>query len=171
MATSNSTNSCELSSEFLKIAEICTRIEHWASKPSPPDSPLIELVKNRLHHLVISVECLLTHPDAYTEDASTYVQKLCLVKQLLSKSLYLLDLCAHRNIDLSGDDGAINAVFASMSIMGGPRENGESVSDKVKRLRLDDELMQIISPWFGPNATRCNRRWGLQSDPLPIDLW
>jgi hypothetical protein len=172
MAASNSTFSCELSAELLNVAEICPRIEHWVSKPSPPDSALIDLAKDRVRRLVAAVEYFstqITHPDAALQNASTYSHWLQFVKELLSESLYLLDLCTHQNIDRYGDEGAINAVYASMFLVGGQHqvESGEAVSDKVKRLRLADEFSQIISPWFGPNARSRNYRWGLPSAPPP----
>jgi hypothetical protein len=172
MAASNSNFSYELTAELLNIAEVCHRIEHWASKPSPPDSPLIELVKDRVRQLVDAVEYFsvqINHSAGNLQKASAYTHRLRHVMELLRDSLRLLDLCTHQNIDLHGDDGAINAVYASMFLVGHPYEveGGETVSDEVKKLRLADELTQIISPLFGPHATSRNYRWGLPSAPPP----
>lgn len=176
MAASNGALPFELSATLLNIAEVCPRIEHWASKPSPPDSPLIDLVKDRVRQLVAAVEYFstqITHLDVDLHNASIHTHGLRLVKELLSEALSLLDLCIDQNIDVYGDDGAINAVYASMFLVGGPHrvEIGETVSDKVKRLRIADELTQFVSPWFGPCATSRNYRWGLPSaTPPPLSV-
>lgn len=172
MAASNRTLPSELSATLVKIAKICPRIENWASQPSPPDSPLIDLVKDRVRQLVAAVEYFsthITHLNVDLHNASTHTHGLRLVKELLSEALSLLDLCTDQNIKLYGDDGAINAVYASMFLVGGPHrvDDGETVSDKVKRLRLTDELTQLVSPWFGPCATSRNYRWGLPSAAPP----
>ncbi|RFU24002.1 hypothetical protein B7463_g12334, partial [Scytalidium lignicola] len=114
MAASNSTFSCELSATLLNIAEVCNRIQNLISKPSSSNSPLIDLVKDRVRHLVAAVEYFstqITLPDADLQNASTHTDRLRLVKELLTESLYLLDFCTYPNTDVHGDDGAINAVW------------------------------------------------------------
>jgi hypothetical protein len=95
MAASNGTLPSELSATLLKIAEVCPRIENWASQPSPPDSLLIDLVKDRIRQLVAAVEYFsiyITYLNVDLYNASTHTYGLQLVKELLSEALSLLDL-------------------------------------------------------------------------------
>ena len=89
MAASNGTLPSELSATLLKIAEVCPSIENWASQPSPPDSPLIDLVKDRVRQLVAAVEYFsnhITHLNVDLHNASTHTHGLRLVKELLSEA-------------------------------------------------------------------------------------
>ncbi len=149
MAASNGALPSELSGTLLNIAEVCLRIEHWASKPSPPDSPLIDLVKDRVRQLIAAVESFSTQItlSVNLHNASTQTHELRLVKELLSEALSLLGLCTHQNTDLYGDDGAINAVYASTFLVGPHRvQSGETVSGKVKKAQIAKELNECLSP-------------------------
>lgn len=167
MAAYNGALPFELSATLLNIAELCPRIKHWVSNPSPPDSPLIDLVKDRVRQLVAAVEYFSTQItlDVDLNNASIHTHGLRLVKELLSEALTFLDFCLDPHVDRHGDDGAINAVYASMFLVEGPYrvETGETVYDMVKKLRLADELTQSVSPWFGPCAASRNFQWGLPS--------
>jgi hypothetical protein len=154
----------ELSAELLKIAKVCRRLEHWVSIPSGPDSSLVALVKDGVRHLIAAVEYFstqITHPEADLQTTSINIRSLFLVKELLSESLSLLDFSTHQYTDLYGDDGAINAVYASMFLVRGSQqgESGETISNKVKRVRLANKLTQIVSLCCDPHARSSGKLW------------
>jgi hypothetical protein len=154
----------ELSAELLKIAKVCLRLEHWVSIPSGPDSSLVALVKDSVRHLIAAVEYFstqITHPEADLQTTSINIRSLFLVKELLSQSLSLLDFSTHQYTDLYGDDGAINAVYASMFLVRGSQqgESGETISNKGKRVRLANKLTQIVSVSCDPHTRSSGELW------------
>lgn len=134
-------------------------------------------MKERVRLLITAVghfSTQITHPEANPRTTSNLTHKLHRIKELLSESLYLFDLCTYQNVELHEDDGAINVVYASIFLVGSPHqvEISETIYDKVKKHQLANELTKVVSPLFSPHATSRNYQWGLQSAPPPslIDI-
>lgn len=165
------TLSQSLSLQFSKILEVCGRLEIWAAAPAPPDSPLIDLAKEYVDITAKKARRLL-RDITLDEPCIKHLDDDYAVLRFLNEvnlAITILVLCSNAAVKTTGDDGAINAAYASLFLPDHPNElpKNEVLYDRVKTIRLVCNFADMLSPFFGPKATSVNWWWGLPGAPKP----
>ncbi|EXJ68440.1 CAMK protein kinase [Cladophialophora psammophila CBS 110553] len=161
----------DVATDIVHALEICTRLNEWTRKPT--NSPVISLLQQHVAKLSAQVQCLgkqFSHPtfpsDAHSLDEVAKI--LHSVKNLLFQAFTLLDICS--TVEKDGDEGALNALFASLFVNDTKVDLGEVryITDRIHQ--SGQECHKILSRWFGPEATARNWSWGTSPKP-PTDVF
>ncbi|KIX95078.1 uncharacterized protein Z520_09388 [Fonsecaea multimorphosa CBS 102226] len=157
-----------------QILEVCARLSELAQART--DSPLIAQVLKHIAKLSGRAQCLgklFSHPERQGDFEADrgILDSLQSVRTLLFESLTLLDFCSA--VEKDGDDGALNALYASLLILNDSNVDVAKVRYLKDRIsRSNQEWYQTLSPWFGPEASSRNWWWGHgprpQSDVLEV---
>lgn len=137
--------------DILKSLDTCCRLETWSKKPT--ESPLISLAQSHVQKLISEVRAFglriislklseLVH--CQLDISSNLETMLRRLRVLIFEAVDVLDFSLRH--ERNGDDGATNAVFASLFILNEHRDDGFSVAveySNVKLLRLWDQLAEM----------------------------
>jgi hypothetical protein len=136
---------------MFKSLETCCRLDRWSEKPT--ESPLIALAQSHVRKLIAEVRAIgvcvislkISDPYQIQRHITPHMESLIRrARVLIFEALDILDFSSRHERD--GDDGALNAVFASLFILSEHREDGFSVGvnhNMIKMLRLAEECAKI----------------------------
>jgi len=153
------------------IGASCVRLTSLASRMSNSRSPIIALAGRHIAAQVGDVRRMVTEIRAAIDHAKGngpfQVNSLGPVKQHLIQVLDVLMVCTHEETDLYGDDGALNAAYASM--VAGKQHQCASLQQTFKLQHSSNDIIRALSALFGPEAAAKNRSWGLPGVQPPSE--